>query len=127
MSNRSIATLLCGGLLLAATTSAFAGDPVPGLDVKVGKNPGGQVVATSQTNSQGVATFTNVPPGDYRVSVAAPANKAIRSTVRIGGQASKMASSLNGSATTTFTLRATSSVQVSVEDTGGPAERPEKK
>jgi hypothetical protein len=86
------------------------------------------VVATSQTNSKGVATFANVPPGSYCVSIAAGANKAIRSTVRVGGQAPKMASSKNGSAATILTLRVASPIQVSVENSAAAAPNsPDKK
>ncbi|MFL5764518.1 MAG: T9SS type A sorting domain-containing protein [Bacteroidia bacterium] len=36
------------------------GDPIPGLDVKLGKNPGGAMVTSGTTNSGGYYTFTNV-------------------------------------------------------------------
>jgi hypothetical protein len=44
MTIRFIGPLLCSGLLLIAT-GAFAGDPVPGVGVAAGKNPGGQLTA----------------------------------------------------------------------------------
>lgn len=37
------------------------GDPIPGLDVKLGKNPGGAMVSSGTTNSSGEYTFTGVP------------------------------------------------------------------
>lgn len=37
------------------------GDPIPGLDVKLGKNPGGAMVSSGTTNSAGQYTFTGVP------------------------------------------------------------------
>ena len=76
-------------------------DPVPGIDVKLGRNPGGQLVATSKTDSKGAATFAKVPPGDYRVQAGASQAR---------------------SAAKTFTLRAPSSVQVSVK---GSAKAPD--
>ena len=39
----SIGPLLCGGMLLLAT-AAFAGDPIPGVNVGSGGNPGGQLM-----------------------------------------------------------------------------------
>jgi hypothetical protein len=70
------------------------GDPIPGVDVLLGKNPGGQLVATRKTDSKGVATFAKVPPGVYRVQAG---------------------SSQARSAAKTFTLKAPSSVRVSVK------------
>lgn len=37
------------------------GDPIPGLDVKLGKNPGGQIVATTQTDGSGYYFFGDLP------------------------------------------------------------------
>jgi len=44
------------------------GDPIPGIDVKLGRNPGGQLVTNTQTNIAGAFTFANVDinnPGEY--------------------------------------------------------------
>jgi hypothetical protein len=61
-----------GGLVLASflslTTFALAGDPITGVDVKLGKNPGGALVARDKTDAKGQVTFANLPPGDYVVS-----------------------------------------------------------
>jgi hypothetical protein len=46
MTIRFIGPLLCGGLLLIAT-SVFAGDPIPGVGVEGGKNPGSQKMTKS--------------------------------------------------------------------------------
>lgn len=37
------------------------GDPIPGLDVKLGKNPGGQIMASTQTDNNGYYYFPNLP------------------------------------------------------------------
>ena len=36
------------------------GEPIPGIDVKLGKNPGGAMVTSGSTNGSGVYTFTGV-------------------------------------------------------------------
>ena len=36
------------------------GDPIPGLDVKLGKNPGGQIMASTQTDGNGYYSFGNL-------------------------------------------------------------------
>jgi hypothetical protein len=44
------------------------GDPVPGIDIKLGRNPGGQLVTSTQTDSNGDYAFTNLPlnsAGEY--------------------------------------------------------------
>jgi hypothetical protein len=52
------------------------GDPIPGVDIKLGRNPGGQLVSSTQTNSSGVYSFDNVPaniPGEnYTIYVDIP-------------------------------------------------------
>jgi hypothetical protein len=48
------------------------GDPVPGVDVKLGRNPGGQLVANTQTDTAGEYEFMNVAFGDYTVYVDIP-------------------------------------------------------
>jgi PKD repeat protein len=44
--------------------SRVPGEPIPGIDIKLGRNPGGQLVASTQTGagaSAGQYTFTDVP------------------------------------------------------------------
>jgi hypothetical protein len=44
------------------------GDPIPGVDIKLGRNPGGQLVTNTQTGPSGEYTFTGIPlnvPGEY--------------------------------------------------------------
>lgn len=48
---------------------ALAGEPIPGVDVKLGKNPGGSIVASSQTDSQGNFHFDKLPAGKYKLSL----------------------------------------------------------
>jgi hypothetical protein len=37
------------------------GDPIPGVDIKLGRNPGGQLVSSTQTDASGQYSFDNVP------------------------------------------------------------------
>lgn len=53
-------------------TDRAPGDPVPGIDVKLGRNPGGHMMTQGQTDSNGEYAFSNVPYGDYVVYVDIP-------------------------------------------------------
>ena len=49
------------------------GDPVPGIDIKIGHNPGGgQMVTNTTTDINGQYTFNNINVGDYKVYVDIP-------------------------------------------------------
>jgi hypothetical protein len=48
------------------------GDPVPGVDVKLGRNPGGQLVASTQTDTSGTYSFPNVAYGSYTIFADIP-------------------------------------------------------
>jgi hypothetical protein len=45
---------------------------IPGVPVKVGKNPGGTIVASGSTDINGRYTFTNLPYDDYRIYTDIP-------------------------------------------------------
>lgn len=47
----------------------LAGDPIPGVDVKLGKNPGGSIVASSKTDNQGNFHFDKLPAGNYELTL----------------------------------------------------------
>jgi hypothetical protein len=51
-------------VLVLAPVSSFAGDPIPGLDVKLGKNPGGSLITTQSTGQNGEVTFTGLKAGE---------------------------------------------------------------
>jgi hypothetical protein len=65
------------GLIMAAAfcvlglQSALAGAPLKGIDVKLGKNPGGGCAART-TNSAGIADFGIWPKGNYTLTFTPP-------------------------------------------------------
>ncbi|NEW79408.1 MAG: carboxypeptidase regulatory-like domain-containing protein [Gelidibacter sp.] len=60
---------LPGGAVISAAVSSFSpGDPIPGLDVKLGKNPGGGNMSTANTNEKGQFEFTGLSQGNYTLS-----------------------------------------------------------
>lgn len=48
------------------------GGPIRGVDVKLGKNPGGSAAARTFTDTNGYYQFNNVDPGTYRIYVDIP-------------------------------------------------------
>ena len=60
-----------------AATMITLGDPIPGVDVSIEQSPSGKIIATTQTDDKGIATFLNIVPGKYLVRtklVAKPPN-----------------------------------------------------
>jgi hypothetical protein len=65
MSSRNV----CLAMLVAlAATTAWAGAPLKGVDVKLGKNPGGGAAART-TNADGKVDFGVLPAGSYYVVI----------------------------------------------------------
>jgi len=48
------------------------GAPLKGVDIKLGKNPGGNAAARTTTDTSGNYTFHNVPLGNYKIYVDIP-------------------------------------------------------
>lgn len=68
--------LLCWGSV------ALAGEPGPGVDVSLNKNPGGSV-AKGQSDANGNYLFSNLAPGKYELCIGGKADKACK-TVAVG-------------------------------------------
>ena len=47
-------------------------NPIPGVPVKVGKNPSGLIVASGTTDNNGVYSFTNLPIDNYKIYTDIP-------------------------------------------------------
>lgn len=52
--------------------SQVLGAPLKGVDVKLGRNPGGNPAARTTTDASGNYSFTNLPLGSYRIFVDIP-------------------------------------------------------
>jgi hypothetical protein len=84
-------SLVGGSLPGGAVISAFAmpGDPIPGLDVKLGKNPGGQSLQNTTTNANGEFEFTNLKAGDYTLTIEQKILIEDETPVTLGGNNTK--------------------------------------
>lgn len=63
---------LLGTVLEGDGFNRIPGDPVPGIDVKLGRNPGGQLVTSTQTDSNGDYAFNGVGYDSYTIYVDIP-------------------------------------------------------
>jgi hypothetical protein len=73
---------LASAICLLCAQSALAGAPLKGIDVKLGKNPGGgcaarvtgadQCAGPRATNDAGQVDYGVLPKGDYAISVSPP-------------------------------------------------------
>ena len=68
-------SVLAAALTLVCAQAAFAGAPLKGIDVKLGKNPGGGCAART-TDAGGKADFGVWPKGNYTLDFA-PAAAAV--------------------------------------------------
>lgn len=68
-TNRSATSAVVAAFIVLSVASAIAGEPIPGVDVNLGKNPGGIVVARTKTDEKGRFVFENLAPGKYLLKV----------------------------------------------------------
>jgi len=71
MSSRKVILAM---LVALVAFSAWAGAPLKGVDVKLGKNPGGKPAART-TNAEGNADFGVLPAGSYYVIIDGAKNE----------------------------------------------------
>ena len=71
-------------VFLFISTAAFATDPIPGVDVHLGKPPGGQVFMTATTETNGKFTFEGLDPGSYEITFTAKEGLALNETKHNG-------------------------------------------
>ncbi|UUZ67833.1 carboxypeptidase-like regulatory domain-containing protein [Polaromonas sp. P2-4] len=83
--------------MLLPGAAALAGDPIPGVDVKLGKNPGGSIMVSAATGADGAYQFKGLAPGNYDLfvggqrvqTISVGANRSISGVLsRDGGKAS---------------------------------------
>ena len=76
---KMLALAVCAGLI--SSTAAHAGAPLKGVDVKLGKNPGGGCAART-TDADGTVNFGVWPTGDYTITVSpSPSGKQLHVTI----------------------------------------------
>ena len=85
--------LIAASLLALFSHIALAGAPLKGIDVKLGKNPGGGCAART-TDGTGKANFGVWPKGNYTLTISPSAVSApvVQNTARTATQPSKSAS-----------------------------------
>lgn len=64
--------VICSAAPAQKGPSSTTGAPLKGVDVKLGKNPGGSPAARSTTNEKGEFNFGVVPAGKYNIVVSPP-------------------------------------------------------
>jgi len=80
--------LAAGAALVLCSSAALAGDPIPGINVGSGGNPGGQIAAVATTDKAGRFSMRIMEPGSYTVRFTCPAKgacPAFRATVSANG------------------------------------------
>ncbi|MDP1746685.1 MAG: PKD-like domain-containing protein [Bacteroidota bacterium] len=63
--------LIIGQIIEGISFGRVEGEPIPGVDIYLGKNPGG-IIATTNTDSTGHFTFSEVADGNYTIYVDIP-------------------------------------------------------
>lgn len=115
---KSIGMTLAIVFLMALSQPAFAGAPLKGIDVKLGKNPGGGCAART-TDASGNVDFGVWPKGNYTVSVSpSPSQPNVHVVVR-GATTGALereveASGADRAAPIAFSLDGTTPLKVSV-------------
>ena len=64
--------IICAAAAAQKTPSSTTGAPLKGVDVKLGRNPGGGAAARATTNAKGEFNFGVQPAGKYDIIVSPP-------------------------------------------------------
>ena len=115
-TTRLLALAAC--LCLVGFQSAFAGAPLKGVDVKLGKNPGGGCAART-TDANGNADFGVWPKGDYTLSFSPAPGQSKVHVVITGAATGELEREIDAStsaraAPIAFSLNGTTPLRVSV-------------
>jgi hypothetical protein len=102
--------------LLAVVSHVEAGAPVRGIDVKLGKNPGGNAVARTTTDSSGHFSFPVQPAGSYTITIASTEPAAVTVQGAVGG--TKTRSANPRAAASAARMAAAAPLQVTVKSDG---------
>jgi hypothetical protein len=85
--------------LFAAVIHVEAGAPLKGIDIKMGKNPGGSVVARTTTDSSGHFSFPAQPEGSYTITIASTESTEVTVNGAVGGAITKASAAAAASST----------------------------
>ena len=111
--------LIAGTLLALSSHLAVAGAPLKGVDVKLGKNPGGGCAART-SDGNGKAIFGIWPKGNYTLTISPSARSApvAQNTARTADEPSKSASLSPAKVHLTVTGASTGKIERDIDSAG---------
>jgi hypothetical protein len=89
-----IATFAVFALMLSATSMQAANDPIPGIDVIVKKNPGGNAVYVSQNRNGAPTFFTEA--GEYTISIVCRKPPCVKFTAVVNANGKALKANADG-------------------------------
>jgi hypothetical protein len=79
--------LIVAALSIGIAVDALAGAPLKGVDVKLGKAPGGSPAARTTTDANGAFSIPNLPAGSYTLTFEQATAAASPATARVASSA----------------------------------------